>query len=177
MSLLSAVAEDQPLVCLVDDAQWLDRVSAQVLVFVARRLLAEPVALVFAVREPSEALGRRGLPARTIGGLSSSDARALLDSVSHGRLDGPVRDRIVAETRGNPLALLELPRSMTAGELAGGFALPGTRPLANHIEQSFVRRVEVLPDRDAKSVAHRRRRTPWRRGVAAARCRAARDWS
>ena len=145
MSLLSAVADDQPLVCLVDDAQWLDQVSTQVLVFVARRLLAEPVALVFAVREPSEALAD-GLPARTIGGLSSSDARALLDSVSHGRLDGPVRDRIVAETRGNPLALLELPRSMTAGELAGGFALPGTRPLANHIEQSFVRRVELLPD-------------------------------
>ena len=145
LSLLSAVAEDQPLVCLVDDAQWLDQVSAQTLVFVARRLLADPVALVFAVREPSNALVD-GLPARTVGGLTSNDARALLDSVSHSRLDERVRERIVAETRGNPLALLELPHSLTAGELAGGFALPGTRPLASHIEQSFMRRFEQLPD-------------------------------
>ena len=122
LSLLSAVAEERPLVCLVDDAQWLDRISAQTLAFVARRLLAESVALVFAVREPSDALELEGLPERTVGGLSNADSRALLDSASLGRLDERVRDRIVAETRGNPLALLELPRGLTAAELAGGFA-------------------------------------------------------
>jgi DNA-binding CsgD family transcriptional regulator len=146
LSLLSAVAEERPLVCLVDDAQWLDRVSAQTLAFVARRLLAEPVALVFAVREPSSAQELEGLPERTVGGLSNDDSRALLDSATVGRLDERVRDQIVAETRGNPLALLELPRGLTAAELAGGFALPGTRPMASHIEQSFLRRVGSLPE-------------------------------
>ena len=125
LSLLSEVAEEQPLVCVVDDAQWLDRASAQVLAFVARRLLAEPVALVFAVREPAASDELAGLPelvdprARRDG-----DARALLDSVITGPLDERVRDRIVAETRGNPLALLELPRGLTPAELAGGFGLP-----------------------------------------------------
>ena len=145
LSLLSAAADDQPLVCLVDDAQWLDQISTQVLVFAARRLLAEPVAFVFAVRDPSVALEVDGLPSRTVGGLSHNDAHALLDAVSAGRLDEQVRERIVAETRGNPLALLELPRTVPAGELAGGFALPDTRPLSSHIEQSFVRRIESLP--------------------------------
>ena len=146
LSLLSAVAEEQPLVCLVDDAQWLDQVSAQVLGFVARRLLAESVALVFAVRDPSDLRVLDGLPERTVGGLINGDARALLGSVSLGRLDARVQDRIIAETRGNPLALLELPRGLTGGELAGGFALPGTGSLAGQIEQSFVRRVETLPE-------------------------------
>jgi DNA-binding CsgD family transcriptional regulator len=146
LSLFSAVAEERPLVCLVNDAQWLDRVSAQTLAFVARRLLAESVGLVFAVREPSDAPDLDGLPERTIGGLSNGDSRALLDSTSPGRLDERVRDRIIAETRGNPLALLELPRGLTAGELAGGFALPGTRPLTGQIEHSFLRRVGSLPD-------------------------------
>ena len=145
LSLLSNLAEDQPLVCLVDDAQWLDRVSAQVLAFVARRLLAEPVALVFAVREPSDSPELDGLPEQTIGGLTDGDARTLLDSATLGRLDERVRDRIVAETRGNPLALLELPRGLTGAELAGGFALPDALPLASQIEQSFVRRVQSLP--------------------------------
>jgi DNA-binding CsgD family transcriptional regulator len=145
LTLLSAAAEDRPLICLVDDGQWLDQVSAQTLAFVARRLLAESIALVFCVREPSDALEFEGLPERTVGGLSNHDARALLEAVSPGRLDDSVRDRIVAETRGNPLALIELPRSLTAGELAGGFALPAARPMASHIEQSFVRRVELLP--------------------------------
>ncbi len=145
LSLLSAAAEEQPLVCLVDDAQWLDRVSAQILAFVARRLLAEAFGLVFAVREPSDTVELDGLAERIVGGLSNDDSRALLESASLGRLDERVRDRIVAETRGNPLALLELPRGMTAAELAGGFALPGTRPLASHIEQSFLGRVESLP--------------------------------
>src|SRR5262252_3354225 len=133
LGLLSAVADELPLACLVDDAQWLDQASAQALAFVARRLLAEPVALVFAVREPSEEQQWRGLPPLTVGGLSRGDARALLDSVTPGRLDERVRDRIVAETRGNPLALLELPRRLSAAELAGG------------IERSFLRQLQSLP--------------------------------
>jgi DNA-binding CsgD family transcriptional regulator len=145
LSLLSRIAEERPLVCLVDDAQWLDRASAQVLAFVARRLLAEPMALVFAVRAPGEEVELGNLPVMVIGGLNAGDARALLESVVPGRLDERVRDRIVAETRGNPLALLELPLGLTAGELAGGFGLPGARPLASVIEQSFLRRVQSLP--------------------------------
>ena len=111
LSLLSEVAEQQPLLCVIDDAQWLDRASAQALAFVARRLLAEPVALVFATREPGEEF--RGLPELLVGGLRDGDARELLSSVVGGPLDERVRDRIVAETRGNPLALLELPRGVT----------------------------------------------------------------
>jgi DNA-binding CsgD family transcriptional regulator len=145
LGLLSDVAKDGPLLCLVDDAQWLDRASARVLAFVARRLLAEPLALVFAVREPSEELELRGLPALGIGGLSDADSRALLDSAVAGRLDEQVRDRIVAETRGNPLALLELPRGLTAEQLAGGFARPDARPLESRIEHSFLLRVQSLP--------------------------------
>jgi hypothetical protein len=110
LSLLSEAAERQPLLCVVDDAQWLDRASAQVLGFVARRLLAEPVALVFAMREEGEEF--RGLPELAVGGLRDDDARELLSSVFMGPLDKRVRDRIVAETRGNPLALLELPRGV-----------------------------------------------------------------
>src|SRR5580693_805058 len=158
LSLLSEVAEQQPLLCVVDDAQWLDRASAQVLAFVARRLLAEPVALVFAAREPGEEL--RGLPELLVGGLREGDARELLGSVIGGPLDERVRDRIVAETRGNPLALLELPRGVTPAELAGGFGLPGVPGLpgvngvngvngmpgsSGRIEDSFRRRLEVLP--------------------------------
>ncbi|PWK83549.1 regulatory LuxR family protein [Lentzea atacamensis] len=148
LSLLAEAAEERPLVCVVDDAQWLDRVSAQTLAFVARRLLAEPVALVFAVR--GEALAPdddplTGLPELVVRGLRDRDAGALLDSAVPGRLDERVRDRIIAETRGNPLALLELPRGLTPAELAGGFARPDARPLAGQIEQSFVRRIEGLP--------------------------------
>jgi DNA-binding CsgD family transcriptional regulator len=145
LGLLSEVAEERPLVCLVDDAQWLDQASAQALAFVARRLLAEPVALVFAVREPSEKQPWEGLPLLTVEGLGGGDARALLDSVTPGRLDERVRDRIAAETRGNPLALLELPRGMSAAELAGGFGLPGALPLTSRIEQSFLRQLQSLP--------------------------------
>ncbi len=146
LSLLSIAAEEQPLLCLVDDAQWLDQVSAQVLGFVARRLLAESIGLVFAVRDPVDMRVLDGLPTRTLGGLVKDDARALLGSVNLGPLDKKVQDRIIAATRGNPLALLELPRGLSGGELAGGFALPGTGPLAGQIEQSFVRRVEALPE-------------------------------
>ncbi|GAA4997100.1 hypothetical protein GCM10023317_27180 [Actinopolymorpha pittospori] len=145
LSLLADVAEKEPLVCLVDDAQWLDRVSAQTIAFVARRLLAEPIGLVLAVREPGLVHELTGLPQLQLGRLSDSDARALLDSVIPGRLDERVRDRIVAETQGNPLALLELPRGLTPAELAGGFGRPDARPLVNQIEQSFLRRVQSLP--------------------------------
>jgi DNA-binding CsgD family transcriptional regulator len=145
LHLLSAVAEQQPLICLIEDAQWLDGISSQTLTFVARRLLAESVALVFAVREPSDVHELKGLPEHTVGGLSEADARVLLDSANPVRLDDRVRNQIIAETRGNPLALLELPRGFTAGELAGGFALPGVGPLAGHIEASFVRRIQSLP--------------------------------
>jgi hypothetical protein len=143
LSLVSEVAEERPLLCLVDDAQWLDRASAQALAFVARRLLAESVALVFAVREPSEELD--GLPELVVKGLRDGDARALLDSAVRGPLDERVRERIVAETRGNPLALLELPRELTHAELAGGFGLPDARELSGRIEDSFRRRLEPLP--------------------------------
>ena len=143
LSLLADAAEDAPLVCIVDDAQWLDRVSAQTLAFVARRLLAESVALVFAVREPSEDRELADLPELVVQGLRDRDARALLDSAVAGRLDDRVRDRIIAETRGNPLALLELPRAMTAPEMAGGFWRPDA-PLGHRIEHSFLRRLEPL---------------------------------
>jgi DNA-binding CsgD family transcriptional regulator len=145
LGLLSEAAEERPLVCLVDDAQWLDRASAQVLAFVARRLLAESVAVVFSVRDPGDDQELAGLPELVVAGLSGTDAGALLDSVVPGRLDERVRDRIVAETRGNPLALVELPRGLTAAELAGGFGRPDVRPLANRIEQSFQRQLESLP--------------------------------
>src|SRR6201987_5091666 len=115
LSLLAEVAEEQPLVCVVDDAQWLDLASAQALVFVARRLLAESVALVLATRDPSEEL--KGFPGLVVEGLRNGDARALLGSVLGVPLDDRVRERIVAETRGNPLALLELPRGLTPAEL------------------------------------------------------------
>ena len=126
LGLLSEAAEDRPLVCVIDDAQWLDRASAQVLAFVARRLLAESVALVFAVREPGGQPDLAGLPELVVEGLDDADARALLASVITGRLDEQVVERIVAETRGNPLALLELPRGLSAAELAGGFGVSST---------------------------------------------------
>jgi tetratricopeptide (TPR) repeat protein len=145
LTLLSEVAAEEPLVCLVDDAQWLDRASVQALAFVARRLLAEPVALVFAVREPSDDRELIGLPELMVEGIGDADARLLLASAIHGRLDEQVQDRIIAEIRGNPLALLELPRELTPAELAGGFGLPEPRPLVSRIEQSFIRRLQAVP--------------------------------
>jgi DNA-binding CsgD family transcriptional regulator len=147
LGLLSDLAEERPLVCLIDDVQWLDRASTQVLSFVARRLAAERIAMVFAVRTPSEEQELDGLPNLVVEGLDDHDARRLLASAVPGRLDEQVRDRIVAETRGNPLALLELPRSLTPAEMAGGFGLPGARTLSGRIEQSFLRRIESLPDK------------------------------
>jgi DNA-binding CsgD family transcriptional regulator len=145
LSLLAEVSDVGPLVCLIDDAQWLDAASAQALTFVARRLLAEPIAMIFAVREPSDPIRLPGLPELIVHGIPDEHARNLLASKLRGRLDDRVRDRIVAETRGNPLALLELPRDLAAEEIAGGFGLPEPGPLSGRIEQSFVRRFEPLP--------------------------------
>jgi DNA-binding CsgD family transcriptional regulator/tetratricopeptide (TPR) repeat protein len=145
LSLLSTVAEERPLVCVVDDAQWLDAASAQALVFVARRLGAESVGLVLAVRRPSGDRYLEGLPELMVGGLDDRDAHELLATVVTGPLDDRVRDRIVAETRGNPLALLELPRGLTLAELAGGFGLSDGPALSGRIEQSFRERLAPLP--------------------------------
>jgi DNA-binding CsgD family transcriptional regulator len=145
LTLLSEVARQQPLLCVVDDTQWLDDASRQVLGFVARRMVAESVALVFALREPGEDAALAGLPALALGGLDEEHARTLLATVIPGRMDERVRDRIVAETRGNPLALLELPRGRSAAQLAGGFGLPDLVPLTGRIEESFLRRLEELP--------------------------------
>src|SRR5687768_8231192 len=138
LSLVSEVAEERPLLCVIDDAQWLDQASALTLAFVARRLLAEPVGLVFAAREPGEEL--RHLADLEVHGLLNGDARALLGSTMRFALDRRVRDRILAETRGNPLALLELPRGLTPTQLAGGFGMPEAPDLSKRIEQSYVRR-------------------------------------
>jgi hypothetical protein len=149
LSLLSAVAEERPLLCLVDDGQWLDAASRQVFGFVARRLLGESVAIVVAAREAESDPPPRdfdGLPQLPLEGLDETDARALLAAAVTGRLGDRVRDRIVAETRGNPLALLELPRRMSAAELAGGFELPAADDLPRHIEDHYARRVGELPE-------------------------------
>ena len=145
LSLLAAAAEERPLVCLIDDAQWLDRATAQALAFVARRLLAERIAMLFALREPSDDVELDGLPEFVVEGIADDHARELLASELPGRLDDRVRDRIVAETRGNPLALIELPRGLTAAELAGGFGFPDPGHLAGRIEQTFQQRVDSLP--------------------------------
>jgi DNA-binding CsgD family transcriptional regulator len=146
LSLLAAVAEERPLLCLVEDAQWLDGASSQILGLVARRVRAESVAIVVAVREPSAEHDFDGLPELRLAGLPEQDARTLLGSVVTGRLDRRLGDRLVAETGGNPLALLELPRRMTAAELAGGFELPAAGELPAHIEDHYLRRVGELPE-------------------------------
>ena len=148
LGLLSDAAGEQPLICLVDDEHWLDDASAQALGFAARRLEAESVGLVFAARHPSSHVA--GLAELVVEGLREDDARALLDSVLTGPLDARVRDRIVAETRGNPLALLELPRGLTPAELAGGFGFPGAAPVSARVEDSFRRRVRALPDQSRR---------------------------
>ena len=145
LSLLSDGADEQPLLCLIDDAQWFDQSSAQVLAFVARRLQAESVVLVFAERGPGELDELAGLPELRLEGLSEAHADALLASVISGPLDERVRERIVAETHGNPLALLELPHGLSPADLAGGFALTAALPLPSRIEESFRQRVERLP--------------------------------
>jgi DNA-binding CsgD family transcriptional regulator len=143
LGMFSDIAEEQPLVCLVDDVQWLDRASAQVLVFVARRLRAESVGLVLATHVPSAEM--TGLRELQVKGLREADSRALLDAVLTVPLDARVRERIVVETRGNPLALIELPQLLTTEELAGGFGLPGAARLST-TEECLTRRVEALPE-------------------------------
>ena len=150
LSLLSEVAGERPLICLIDDEQWLDRASAQALGFAARRLGADPVGMVFAARGPDPGLA--GLPELKVGGLGDEDARALLEEALPGPLDVRVRDLIVAETRGNPLALLELPRGLSPTELAGGFGLPDAGPLPGRIENSFARQLDALPGQTRRLV-------------------------
>jgi DNA-binding CsgD family transcriptional regulator len=143
LGLLSEASQERPVLCVVDDAQWLDRASARALAFVARRLLAEKIAFVFAARELGDALA--GLAELRVEPLGRRDSRTLLESVLAAPLDDRVLDRIVAETRGNPLALLELPRGLTPTQLAGGFGLPAAVPLSASIEESFTRRLAGLP--------------------------------
>src|SRR6267154_1972626 len=147
LGLLSEAATQQPLLCVVDDAQWLDGASARAFAFVARRLQAERIALAFAARDVGTGLA--DFPELRVEPLGRRDARALLESVLVARLDESVLERIIAETGGNPLALLELPRGLTPAQLAGGFGLPAPQPLSSGIEQSFTRRLAGLP-RDAR---------------------------
>jgi DNA-binding CsgD family transcriptional regulator len=146
LNLLAATAQERPLLCLVDDAQWLDASSVQALGFVARRVVAEPVAMVFSLREPVATRALDGLPELSLEGLDEPDARALLSRAAPGRLDDRVRDRIIAETRGNPLALVELAQSMTPAERAGGFAPAAGRGLPIQLEEQYMGRVARLPE-------------------------------
>jgi DNA-binding CsgD family transcriptional regulator len=143
LGLLSEAAQERPLLCVIDDAQWLDRASVQALAFVARRMLVEPVVMLFAAREPSDLLA--ALPELVVGELGDGDARALLASVIPGRLDERIVDQLLAETRGNPLALVELPRGLSAAQLAGGFGLPGALSVQGRIQESFLARLTALP--------------------------------
>ena len=146
LSLLATAAEERPLLCLIEDAQWLDAASRQIVGFVARRMRAESVAMVVAVREPTAASDFDGLSELRLQGLPERDARSLLRRVVTGRLDSHVVDRIVGETAGNPLALLELPGRMTAAELAGGFEVPLAGELPAQIEHHYIRRIRQLPE-------------------------------
>jgi AAA ATPase domain len=172
---VSEVAEEQPLVCVVDDAQWVDRVSAQALAFVARRLLAGSVALVFATREAGEEL--TGLPGLVVEGLGNGDARALLGSALRVPLDERVRERIVAETRGNPLALLELPRGLTPAQLAGGFGVPRRAGAVGAHRGQLPPQACGAPGADPAAVVGRGGGAGRRPGAGVARGRAAGDRS
>jgi DNA-binding CsgD family transcriptional regulator len=145
LSLLAEAAADRPLVCLVDDAQWLDQATCQVLGVAARRLLAESVLMLFAVRETGEDRLFPGLPELTVQGLEADDARSLLAAAVPGPVDAAVRDRLVAETHGNPLALLELARATSEAELAGGFALPTTATVSGQLHEHYLQRIQALP--------------------------------
>ncbi len=145
LTLFADVSEDQPLVCIVDDSQWLDQASARILAFVARRLLAERVAIVCGARTGLGDSVMAGLPELLVGALNDRDARALLLENLIGPLDAAVCDQIVAESHGNPLALLEFPRTWNPAELAGGFGFPESHPIASKIEEGYVRRLHRLP--------------------------------
>jgi DNA-binding CsgD family transcriptional regulator len=146
LGLLAEAALQRPLLCVVDDAQWIDDASGQIFGFVGRRILADSVLMLFAIREPSEDRHLIGCPELLLHGLSDNDARALLEIAARGRVDANVRDRMVAEGRGNPLALLELPKGVSAVELAGGFPVPDSRDLAGQLEEHFLRRMKALPE-------------------------------
>jgi DNA-binding CsgD family transcriptional regulator len=146
LNLLAETADERPLLCLVDDAQWLDAASLQALGFVARRLLAEPVAMIFSVREPTTTRALDGLPQLSLEGLDEPDARALLSRAVPGRLDDRIRDRIIAETRGNPLALVELWQRMSPAERAAGFAPPAAGDLPSQIQERYLQRVAEMPE-------------------------------
>jgi DNA-binding CsgD family transcriptional regulator len=146
LNLLASSAEKRPLLCLVDDAQWLDAASLQAFGFVARRLLAEPVAMIFSLREPATTRALDGLPQLLLEGLGEPDARALLSRAAPGRLDDRVRRRIIAETAGNPLALIELSQAMSAAERAGGFAPPAASDVPSQLREQYLRRVAGLPE-------------------------------
>src|ERR1700730_8139723 len=143
LTLLSQLAAERPLLCIVDDTQWLDKESARACAFVARRLSAERITFVFGTREVTDEV--RGLPELGVAGLGEAAATTLLQSALPDKVDERVLERLVAEAHGNPLALLELPRGLTPAQLAGGFALPPSLPIAGHIEASFRRRLVTLP--------------------------------
>src|SRR6266540_6120922 len=134
LSLLSEAAQERPMLCVIDDAQWLDRASAQALAFVARRLQTDSLVMLFAARAPNAEL--TGLPELVVEGLGDAAARMLLASVIPGRLDERVADQLVAEAHGHPLALLELPRGLSPSQLAGGFGLARALSLERRIEES-----------------------------------------
>jgi DNA-binding CsgD family transcriptional regulator len=145
LTLVAEVAEEQPLLCVVDDARWLDTASAQIIVLVGRRLLAERIALVCAARTEAGGEVLAGLPTLRVAGLGPGDALALLMNTAPGRFDAAACGQIVAESHGNPLALLELPRTWNIADVAGGFGLPARHPVATRIEQSYATRLAALP--------------------------------
>ena len=145
LNLLSATAEKRPVLCLVDDAQWLDAASVQALGFVARRLVAEPMAMIFSLREPTTTRALDGLPQLSVQGLDEPDARALLSRAAPGPLDDRVRERIIAETQGNPLALIELSQTMSRSERAAGFAPAAGGDLPSQVQDRYLRRISALP--------------------------------
>jgi DNA-binding CsgD family transcriptional regulator len=146
LTLLENASAQRPIICIIDDVQWIDSASLQTLAFVARRILAEPVAMIFAGREHGAERELAALPELVVGGLQIPDARTLLAQVLPGRLDPQMRENILAEAGGNPLALLELPRALTPAEMAGGYGLASAKPLASRIEQTFDRRLSALPE-------------------------------
>jgi DNA-binding CsgD family transcriptional regulator len=146
LSLLADAAAEQPLIWLVDDAQWLDRDSLEVLGFVGRRLYADSIGLLFGVREPSPGLtALDGLPTRRLGGLDPAAARALLAAAISGSVNARVAARIIAETGGNPLGLREVAALLTSDQLAGRSPLPRRLLVGRRMQGHFLRQVKMLP--------------------------------